>query len=639
MRSSDQRYQIWAKGHQGLPLSHAWTSAYWSRHFLLRALHFCPLMQRRKPDLMSSQTFSLPASAPRRRPAELIYAADERVPRGALFVLGGQHAVTALAFVTYVLVTAKSAGLSLAATQSMVAMSLLGMALCTGLQAWGGRWGSGALLAHMPNPFMVPFAATAVAVGGPSALFGVALLSAMTAYTVGSVMPKLRALFPPTVAGTVVCMGGLALIEPTMRHSLEINAQMQIDPVAALIAGATLGCIVAFSVWGTKQTKLLGLIGGMVVGLIVAWASGQMHGVDALSHAPVFALPSLQIPRWTLEPSVAIAIVLVAMLTQLDTLGSVIIMDKMDNADWRRANMQAVGRGIRANGMGDFVGAFLGSFPTFTSSANIALSHATRSTSRYIGLMTAGLLALVAFMPQATLALTLVPAPVLGAVELYAAAFLIVSGVELIASRAMDSRGIFMVGLSVCAGLTVMLMPGLVQHAPQAAQVLLGNGFIVTGVTAVLLNLVFRLGTKQSLEIKLDESQDTLNQQITDFVEVQGAAWSARRDVVHRAALAALEAAEAITASGGRQVTGLMGSFDEFNFELSLRHTGEPLFLDALEQHAPHDAEALWDADAEALEAAMQRVSGVLLRHLADRVTGEAGSGDKPASLHLHFEH
>jgi hypothetical protein len=242
-------------------------------------------------------------------------------------------------------------------------------------------------------------------------------------------------------------------------------------------------------------------------------------------------------------------------------------------------------------------------------------------------------------MPQATLALTLVPAPVLGAVELYAAAFLIVPGVELIASRAMDSRGIFMVGLSVCAGLTVMLMPGLTQHAPKATQVLLGNGFIVTGVTAVLLNLVFRLGTKQSLEITLDEGQGKLSQQITDFVEVQGAAWSARRDVVHRAALAALEAAEAITASGGRQVTGIQGSFDEFNFELALRHSGEPLFLDQLEHHAPGDAEALWDADADALEAAMQRVSGVLLRHLADRVTGEAGVAGKPATLHLHFEH
>ena len=104
-------------------------------------------------------------------------------------MLSGQHAVTVMAFVTYVLIAAKSAGLSVAATQSMVALSLIGMALCTGLQAYGGRWGSGSLLAHMPNPFMVPFATAAVAAGGPAAIFGVGLLSSLTALFVGSVIP------------------------------------------------------------------------------------------------------------------------------------------------------------------------------------------------------------------------------------------------------------------------------------------------------------------------------------------------------------------------------------------------------------------------------------------------------------------
>ncbi|MEY2953091.1 MAG: hypothetical protein RLZZ401_1178 [Pseudomonadota bacterium] len=582
---------------------------------------------------------SLSPSAARRRPPELIYAADERLPLGALAVLSGQHAVTALAFVTYVLIAAKAAGLSVAATQSVVAVSLIGMALCTALQSWGGRWGSGSLLVHMPNPFMVPFVTAAVATGGPGALFGVGALSALTAYGVGRVMPRLRALFPPTVAGTVVCMGGLALVEPTMRHSLEINAQMQIDPISALIAGATLLCIVAFSIWGTRQTKLLGLLGGIVIGLVVAALAGQLHGLEALAAAPAFAVPTLHAPTLALAPATLVAIVLVAMLTQLDTLGSVVIMDRMDNADWRRADMPAVGRGLRANGLGDFIGAWLGSFPTFTSSANIALAHATRSTSRYIGLTTAALLLLVAFMPQATLALTLIPPPVLGAVELYAAAFLIVSGVELIASRAMDSRGVFMVGLSICAGLTVMLMPGLTQRLPQAVQMLAGNGFIVTGMTAVLLNMVFRLGTRQTAELALRGSEKAIGQQITDFVELQGAAWSARRDVVHRAATAALEAAEAIVASGERTVTGVRGSFDEFNLTLELSHTGAPFHLEPV-AHQPTDLGALWDADDAAIDAAMQRVSAVLLRHLADQVSAEPNpAGTDGAVLRLHFEH
>src|SRR3546814_14216876 len=103
----------------------------------------------------------------------------------------------------------------------------------------------------------------------------------------------------------------------------------------------------------------------------------------------------------------------------------------------------------------------MGAYPSAISSANIALSHISRSTSRWVGLLTALLLALIAFLPQVTLALTLIPTPVIGAVELYAAAYLIVSGIELVTSRAMDSRGIFLIGLSFVMGMGVIFLPAI----------------------------------------------------------------------------------------------------------------------------------------------------------------------------------
>ncbi len=220
---------------------------------------------------------------------------------------------------------------------------------------------------------------------------------------------------------------------------------------------------------------------GIAIGVAVAALTGQLEGLDALRSAPVLAWPSVAAPVFRIDPAMVVAIALIAVLSQLDTLGSVIILDKMDDADWKRANMQAVGGGIKANGLGDLACGLLGSFPSCVCSANIALAHATHSTARVIGLATAAMLALVAFMPQATLGLTLIPTPVLGAVELYAAGFLIVSGMELIASRAMDSRGIFAVGLSISAGLAIMLMPPLVQAAPEGLRFLLGSGFLVAG--------------------------------------------------------------------------------------------------------------------------------------------------------------
>ena len=112
--------------------------------------------------------------------------------------------------------------------------------------------------------------------------------------------------------------------------------------------------------------------------------------------------------------------------------------------------------------------------------------------------------------------------------------------------------------------------------------------------------------------------------------------------MVQRAALAALEAAEAITASAGgpRQVTGIRGSFDEFNLDLELLHSGAPLPLPAGTPGTPAPA-SLLDGDDSAIDAALAQMSGLLLRHLADRVSASTGSGADAGQsvLRLHFEH
>src|SRR3546814_4827647 len=127
----------------------------------------------------------------------------------------------------------------------------------------------------------------------------------------------------------------------------------------------------------------------------------------------------------------------------------------------------------------------MGAYPSAISSANIALSHISRSTSRWVGLLTALLLALIAFLPQVTLALTLIPTPVIGAVELYAAAYLIVSGIELVTLRAMDSRGLFMIGLSFVMGMGVIFLPGLLDLAPESIRFMAKKCIIVVGLHAL----------------------------------------------------------------------------------------------------------------------------------------------------------
>lgn len=586
--------------------------------------------------------FSRPGLIPTpavKRPRDLAYAAMERPPLPTLGVLALQHVATALALIAYVLAAAHIGGLDNDAIRELVSATIIGMAISTALQAWGGRTGSGTMLVHMPDPLVVALSGLVVAQYGAGGMVVVCLVNGLTSMGASFVVPRLRAVLPPTVAGVVVCVGGLSLIEPALTHTLGMQGT-QVAPADALLGGVTLLVIMAMSIWGSRTLKLFALLAGIVSGVALAAVMGKLHGGEALVHTPVFGLPSLHAPRFDVPLGVLVSAALLSIMVQLDTFACVVLMQKMDDAGWRRANMNMVSGGIRANALGNLLASGLGAYPNAVSSANLALCHISRSTSRWIGLAVAGLLLLLAFMPFVTRALTLVPTAVIGAVELYAAAYLVVSGIELIASRAMDARGIFMVGLSFVAGMGVMFMPNLGDLMPASISFLAHNGIVVAGLTAITLNLAFRVGSSQRRAEPLHDVQPgrELAERVTDFVEASGAAWGARHDTIKRAAQAAMEAVEAIHAGGhGRRPTEIRGRFDEFNFDIEILHEGPPLTLSAPARPAANLLDADDDAFEAALEQTMAGVSHTLMQRLADRIHADQRHGR--SSLRLHFDH
>src|SRR3546814_18912051 len=81
----------------------------------------------------------------------------------------------------------------------------------------------------------------------------------------------------------------------------------------------------------------------------------------------------------------------------------------------------------------------------------------------------------LAFIPKLTGAIVLMPYPVMGAGLLYTSCFLVISGVELLFSRMLDSRRTFVVGLSLLAGIGLDLMPRAFAAAPNWLAAFLEN--------------------------------------------------------------------------------------------------------------------------------------------------------------------
>ncbi|HLR12432.1 MAG TPA: solute carrier family 23 protein [Burkholderiaceae bacterium] len=590
--------------------------------------------------MASPFSFKLPSIPTFRRPPNLVYSVNEVPPPSALAILTAQHVVTALAFVAYALAIAQIGGLDPTATRQMVTASILAMAVGTFLQAWGGGVGSGSVLVHIPSPLIISTAGMVVAQYGIGGMVLVGLVHGVVALLAANVVPLLRTVLTPAVAGVVICLAGISLITPSIEHVSGLATQAHIVSTHVIIGLSTLGVIIGLSVWGSHYGKLFALLAGLVTGLVLSAVFNEISGAESLAHTPLFSLPHIVADIPAVDAGVLIAVGILALLSQLDTFGSVVLMHKMSDADWRRPNMKLVSGGMRSDALAILSTTFLGAQPTSTSSANVALCHISRSTSRSIGIVAALLLAVCALLPKVAVALTLVPTPVIGAIGVYAAAYLIVSGLELITSRALDARGIFMVGLAFIVGMGIMFMPELAETVPESLEFMVSNGIVMGGITAILLNLLFRLGSAQRVSRKLDPENDIpLSEQVINFVESQGAHWNARRDVIARAASAALEAIEALLATDNRKPLAIEGSFDEHNFDISIVHQGAPLSRPAHAQPMPADLLDLDDdAYLKALDQALANASHGMLNQLADKTTTGVNPDDT-SWLNLHFDH
>src|SRR4030095_834293 len=87
-----------------------------------------------------------------------------------------------------------------------------------------------------------------------------------------------------------------------------------------------------------------------------------------------------------------------------------------------------------------------------------------------------------------------------GAILIYVTCYMILAGIQVITSRMLDARRIFVVGIALIFGLSVDMVPGLYRDVPELIQPLFSSSLSISTVLVVLLNLLFRLGiTKRQL--------------------------------------------------------------------------------------------------------------------------------------------
>ena len=569
--------------------------------------------------------------SPRKKPANLLYDVDEAPPLLVSLGVSVQHVFLMSIGWLYVLVIVNSFGGSRTDAESIIRMSMIAGGLATILQANRRIVGSGYFCPLSGSLTYLQPSILAVRSAGLSVLFGMVAAAGVFTSFLSRVTSRLRVLFPPEVTGLMVTMSGLQLIAlavPRFAGYTVPGAAPEARNVA--VGASTLFAMVAATVWHRGKLHVLPILCGLVVGFTLAITLGVFPWHDFVHQ---FNDPWISFPRrlpvgigfrWALLVPFMIA----ALTASLKTVGDLTLCQKINDEDWKRTDMHSVSGGLFANALGTSVSGLLGGVAQNTVSSSVGLSLATGTTSRLIAIPTGIIVIVLAFFPRLTAIFASMPLPVMGAMLIYSACFIVLGGVQLLTSRMLDSRRIFAVGVSLIFGLSVEISPDVYRFAPEALKPIFSSSTSLATILLVTLSLLFRLGVSKQRTFVFHPGTEALDS-IHKIMEEQGAIWGMRREVEVRAEHAIHEVlATVMRLNPFLRSVDVTLEFNELTLNAAVEYNGAgPVLSDTLP--APEEM---------ATEEGISAMSGFMIRSYADRVKVKS-KGNSWCRIQLSFDH
>jgi NCS2 family nucleobase:cation symporter-2 len=567
-----------------------------------------------------------------RTPSYLIYGLDDRPPALVRLALGLQHVAVMSVGWIFVVVVVSAIGGSRTDVADVIRASMIASGVATILQARViGAVGSGYLCPFSAGPAYIAASIQAGRAGGLPLIFGMTALMGLFEGLMSRVIGRLRVLFPPEVTGLVVAMVGIELVGLATPRITGFRAGEAGSNLPALATGlATLAAMVGPTIWGTSRLRLYPVLIGLAVGYATAAAFGLLTW-DALRPAlgaPLVGMPRLAAPAWSFDASAAVTFIVASVSSTLKIVGDLTMCQKTNDADWTRTDMKSVSGGILVGGISTGLAGLLGGMGQSTFSSNVGLSIATGATSRVIAWPCGAIVISLAFFPRLANLFAAMPEPVMGAILVYVASFMIVGGIQVLSSRMLDARKTFVVGIAFIFGLSVEMVPGLYAGMPAVLAPLFSSSLSLATVLVVALNLVMRIGIAKRRTLELTVGAADQFDAISRFMNAQGAAWGARPDVISRAIGAMNEFVEnAGELELSNPVIRIDVIFDEFNLDVVIRYDGVPLAFPSVRP----PAEVLHEP------AAVARLAGFMIRRYTDRI--DCQRVGRQCTVLLHFDH
>ncbi|WP_019586311.1 uracil-xanthine permease family protein [Deinococcus apachensis] len=316
---------------------------------------------------------------------------------------------------------------------------------------------------------------------GPGAAAG-GLIAAGAMYLLFSGLVKLFGtdrllrVFPPVVTGPVIIVIGLGL------SSVAVN-EAKTNWWLALV---TLAAAVVASVYGRGLFRMIPILIGVVVGYLVALATGQIgsEALNAIGAAPLLGLPDFHAPALDWR---AVAIIApVAVVTFIEHVGDVIVNGRVVGQNFLQN--PGLSRTLFADGIANMSSAALGGPAATTYAENTGVLALTRVYDPAILRIGAVFAILFGCSPKLAAVLKSLPQGVLGGVSILLFGMIASVGIRTLAEARIDfahSRNLIVVSLILVLGLGGAAFPIAV-----GGTTLTLSGMALAAVVGIVANLL-----------------------------------------------------------------------------------------------------------------------------------------------------
>lgn len=560
----------------------------------------------------------------------MVYTLDDVPPMHVVVLNGFQHVGLIAINLVYPLLVFRIAGTPLDDITNLLAISMLVLGAGTFLQVLRlGPVGSGYML---PSTFTASYFAPsllAAKLGGLPLVFGMTLFAGLLEMLLAPFLHRLRSIFPSEISGLVIFMIGLSAGIAGLRSLFGPQAAPVTD-AEWLVAGITLATMVGFNVWGKGIARMLCTLAGLLAGYVSAAAAGLLgrNELTQVMQAGWFGIPDFSGISYAFDATLAAPFAIASIAVAMKAVGTVTVCQRTNDADWVRPDMKSAMRGVMADGVATTLAGLAGSMGTNTSTPSAGLAAATGVSSRRVAYAAGFTFLALGFLPTLPALLSVMPRPVVVASLMFVVAFIIINGLQVMTSRMLDTRRTLVIGLSIVAGAAVEVFPALAATAPGALAPILGSSLVFSTIIALGLNLLFRIGVRKTLVVRLEPGKWDLSH-IDDNLRKQGAVWGARPDIITHASWAMCQVVEAVAENCWREgPLVIRTTFDEFSLDVRMSYKGDLL---EFPQKRPSEDEILNGEDG------VRRLAGYMLRHISDKARSEMKDG--AALLSFHFDH